>query len=143
MQTVKLPYEFLARWDVQGVLAGAHVQYRYVIRDGEHIVADSVGPAEPVPPTIDGAFPLAAVVGNDQHQFLAALAARDATILEQASTIGALEAEVFAREADVAARDDEIIRLNSEHQAVIRQLLEEHQAEISRVNAPVGAEASS
>ncbi len=33
MQTTSHPYELLIRWDRDGALAGAHVQWRHVMRD--------------------------------------------------------------------------------------------------------------
>lgn len=48
METVKRPYEFLARWDQDGRLIGAHVQWRYIIKDGDQVIGESVANAEPV-----------------------------------------------------------------------------------------------
>lgn len=72
IETTKQPYEFLARWDKGGKLVGAHVQWRYVIRDGDKIIGESVTGAKAV--TLkDGTpgFPLADIL-SDMH--IAALA---------------------------------------------------------------------
>lgn len=61
MITEKVPYELLVRWDETGRLAGAHIQFRYVTRDGgidgstgggpdggAAVLGEFLGPAEPV-----------------------------------------------------------------------------------------------
>lgn len=69
MQTTKHPYELLIRWDQNGALAGAHVQYRYVINrdDGERI-GETLGKAEPL---ALGDFPLTDVLSQAQADALA------------------------------------------------------------------------
>ncbi|NYZ17828.1 hypothetical protein HL658_35245 [Azospirillum sp. RWY-5-1] len=75
MQTKKLPYEFLARWDQDGRLAGAHAQFRYVtLADDGSVIGEFTGPAEPVAAAGDAGFPLADILGELQ---IAALAERD------------------------------------------------------------------
>ncbi|PWC40465.1 hypothetical protein [Azospirillum sp. TSO35-2] len=67
MQTMKLPYEFLVRWDQQGNLAGAHAQFRYVTTDeAGTVIGEFVGPAEPVVVAGANGFPLAAVLTQEQ-----------------------------------------------------------------------------
>jgi hypothetical protein len=68
MHTTKRPYELLIRWDQQGQLAGAHVQYRYVIQDDGQVVGESVGKAEPLSL---GEFPLADLLNEAQQAALA------------------------------------------------------------------------
>lgn len=65
--TTKQPYELLIRWNQDGQLAGAHVQYRYVIKEGEQIVSESVGLAESL---ALGGFPLADVLNTAQEAAL-------------------------------------------------------------------------
>lgn len=75
MQTKKLPYEFLARWDQDGRLAGAHAQFRYVTLAGDgSVVGEFTGPAEPVAVAGNAGFPLADILDGLQ---IAALAERD------------------------------------------------------------------
>lgn len=62
METSKHPYEFLVRWDQQGMLSGAHVIWRYVMRDGDVIVTESLSLAEPVAVGLSGGFPLADIL---------------------------------------------------------------------------------
>lgn len=69
METTKVPYELLVRFDQSGKLQGAQVQYRYIIRDGEKIVGESVGNAEPL--SLDKGFPLQDVLTNAQADALA------------------------------------------------------------------------
>ncbi|KAA0593711.1 hypothetical protein J2848_006741 [Azospirillum lipoferum] len=67
MRTTKLPYEFLVRWDQQGNLAGAHVQFRFVTTDESGtVIGEFVGPAEPVAAAGANGFPLAAVLTQEQ-----------------------------------------------------------------------------
>lgn len=63
MQTTKQPYELLIRWDQEGALSGAHVQHRYIIRDGDKVISESLSDAEPL--ALDG-FPLGDVLGEAQ-----------------------------------------------------------------------------
>jgi hypothetical protein len=70
MQTEKHPYELLIRWNQQGEIAGAHVAYRYVIKDDAGAVMTEVpGQAEPL--ALDG-FPLAELLTQAQAGALAA-----------------------------------------------------------------------
>lgn len=80
MQTTKHPYEFLARWDRDGGLAGAHVQFRYVTQaeDGT-LLGEFVGAAEPVDVGAADGFPLADILSP---LATSALAGRDAALAE-------------------------------------------------------------
>ncbi|CAO3372906.1 hypothetical protein [Azospirillum argentinense] len=78
MQTTKHPYELLVRWDQNGALAGAHVQYRYVIRDGAAVIGESVGGAEPLTLDTASGFPLGDLLAQTQADALTAKAAADA-----------------------------------------------------------------
>ncbi len=69
MQTKKQPYELLVRWDQAGKLAGAHIQYRYVITDGHTVIGESVGAAEPI--TEDSEFKLTDAMAQVQADALA------------------------------------------------------------------------
>lgn len=70
MITEKVPYELLVRWDETGRLAGAHIQFRYVTRDGSidsstdggaAVLGEFLGPAEPVVMTEEEAALVAAL----------------------------------------------------------------------------------
>lgn len=74
MITEKVPYELLVRWDETGRLAGAHIQFRYVTRDGSTdgspdgnpdgggaVLGEFLGPAEPVVLTAEEAVLVAAL----------------------------------------------------------------------------------
>lgn len=48
IETVKKPYEFLVRWDQDGKLVAAHVQWLYVSREDGVVVSAKESQAEPV-----------------------------------------------------------------------------------------------
>lgn len=58
MQTTRQPYEFLVRWDQQGVLCGAHAIWRLIITDNGQMIGESLSPAEPVSVAAADGFPL-------------------------------------------------------------------------------------
>lgn len=90
MQTTKHPYEFLVRWDRDGRLAGAHVQFRYVTVDDGAVVGEFVGAAEPVGLAGASGFPLADILPAIQA---AAIAALESVTAER----DALAAQIAAR----------------------------------------------
>ena len=75
MQTNRLPYEFLVRWDHTGRLSGAHAQFRYVTTapDGA-VIAEAVGAAEPVAVAGAEGFPLADILSEAHAAALTSLA---------------------------------------------------------------------
>lgn len=75
MQTTKQPYELLVRWDSEGRLAGAHVQWRYITKDGDTIVAEAVTGAESVAIGAQAGFPLSDILTPAQTQMLASIPA--------------------------------------------------------------------
>lgn len=74
MQTTKTPYELLVRWDQSGALQGAHVQYRFVIRDGEDVIGETPGPAVPLTLEAADGFPLGDLLSQVQIDALTAMA---------------------------------------------------------------------
>lgn len=58
LQTTKVPYEVLFRFDEAGALAGSHVLWRVVTREDGAVVAEAVLPAEPVAVGSQTGFPL-------------------------------------------------------------------------------------
>ncbi|TWA90687.1 hypothetical protein FBY14_104191 [Azospirillum brasilense] len=101
MQTFKLPYELLARWDRSGRLGGVHVQHRYVTRDDTGTpIAEAV--AAPVALTLDTAagHPLGDLLSQLQVDALSAKAAAEA---ERDAALAARDAAEAAR---AAAEDD-------------------------------------
>lgn len=96
MQTEKKPYELLIRWDQSGVLAGAHVQHRYVTTDDGAVVGEFVGAAEPLTLDTAAGFPLGDLLAQAQADALTAKAtaeaARDAALARAAE----LEAQISA-----------------------------------------------
>lgn len=76
MATVEThPYEFLVRWDANGKLQGAHVQWRHVIKDDAGaIVGESLSNAEPVG---ENGFPLDNILSQTQIDALARIGELD------------------------------------------------------------------
>ena len=61
MQTLKIPYEVLIRFGDDGEVRGSHVIWQYIVKDGDKIVANTIGSAEPAGE--DGSdFPLSKAV---------------------------------------------------------------------------------
>lgn len=71
MQTLKQPYELLVRWERDGKLAGAHVQWRYVTQVDDQVVAEAISAAEPVAVAGQAGFPLCDVLSALQIESLA------------------------------------------------------------------------
>lgn len=82
METTKQPYEFLVRWDQDGNLQGAHIQYRYVVRgDDGAVITETLGPAEPVAAgAFNKGFPLKDVIGKAAADALATVNAQGAAL---------------------------------------------------------------
>lgn len=74
-EILKQPYELLVRWDADGRISGAHVQWRHLLLEAGRTVGESLSPAEPVAAGLAGGFPLADILTPVQ---LAALAAAPA-----------------------------------------------------------------
>lgn len=122
MQTDKQPYELLVRWGVDGKISGAHVQWRYIVRDGDVIVTESVSKAEPVDIDNTPGYPLDDII--------------DKTLQDALATVNALTAE-RDKAASVAAEATEA--LQNAH-AMIGEMAAQHAialAEAARAN-PVG-----
>lgn len=114
MQTDKLRYEVLIRYDHEGTPSAAHQQYRYVTRDGGAVVGEFLGQAEPLALGFDlsgvmeeaqAAAVIAAVQARAERD--AAIAERDAAISARdmtAASCAALSADlaVCQQERDVA-----------------------------------------
>lgn len=59
MQTTRLPYELLFRWNADGTLSGAHVQWRLVIYDDTGaVIGETVTPPVPLSDPAAAGFPL-------------------------------------------------------------------------------------
>ncbi|MGY0794331.1 hypothetical protein ACW7BJ_33705 [Azospirillum argentinense] len=93
MQTTKTPYELLVRWDQSGALQGAHVQYRYVIRDGDDVIGETIGQALPLTLGVADGFPLGDLLSQVQIDALtAAVAERDTALARVAELEAILDA---------------------------------------------------
>ena len=92
MQTRQIPYEFMVRWDRDGRLAGAHVQFRYVTAtDAGAFVGEFVGAAEPVAAAGASGFPLHDILPEVQAAALATLEAVTAERDALAARLAAVE----------------------------------------------------
>lgn len=129
METTKHPYEMLVRWDPSGKLTGAQMQYRYVIRDGEKIIGESVGNAEPL--SLDKGFPLQDVLTTAQADALATAenAKREAE-KARADLAHALSVAETARQ-DAAEARSEMKRMAAAHAAALAAA----ETEIKRLKA--------
>ncbi|CAO3358581.1 hypothetical protein [Azospirillum palustre] len=97
MQTNKLPYELLIRYDLTGWPSGAHVQHRYVIREDDGtVIGDTVGGAEPLTLETAAGFPLGDLLTQVQADALTAKAAADADRDAALVRVADLEAQVAA-----------------------------------------------
>lgn len=114
MQTIKLPYEMLARWDQKGILRGAHIQWRYVTRDGDKVVSEAVSAAEPVAVADHaGGFPLADLMNEMQVAALVAVDEADAGRASANTARAAAEDALRSVKAELASARAEIAALQS------------------------------
>ena len=104
MQTLKQPYEFLARWDQSGRLSGAHVQWRYVISEGEAVVGESLSAAEPV--TAGSLYPLSDLLNQLQAD---AVVDANQSRLELEETRQQFQADLAAKEDQWAAEKRDLL----------------------------------
>jgi len=66
MQIISHPYELLIRWNPDGVLAGAHVQWRHVTRDDSGTpIGETLSPPVPLAKGIADGFPADALLTPD------------------------------------------------------------------------------
>lgn len=108
---VRRPYEFLVRWNKDGVMSGAHVAFRNVIlRDGV-VINDQNEP--PMPVTVGGmnGFPLADLLNETQSAAITraevAEVERDAALAEAEATAKQLAEATTA----LAERDESLASL--------------------------------
>lgn len=97
MNTEKIPYELLFRWDEDGNLAGAHVGWRYVTKDNGRKIGETTS-VEPV--SLDTGFPLTSVVGDLAASIATKLAATEAKLAEREAELSALQ----SKHADIGNR---------------------------------------
>lgn len=93
----KHPYEFLVRWDQDGKLVGAHIQYRYVTRAGVDVIGEFLGPAISV--TLkgeDGAFPLSEILSDIERGALAKVTKVEQEKAEMLDEIVKLQNNLYA-----------------------------------------------
>ncbi|WP_430259768.1 hypothetical protein [Neorhizobium sp. IRS_2294] len=124
LKDVKIPYEILIRFGLDGLPAGAHCQYlRRVTLDGE-VLKEEIGQAEPL--DIAG-FPTSDIMSNTTRDALARV-----TSLES-------EKAVLVKELETAG--DRVAELTAEKEALALQL-RELQAQIAGLNDRAAAAAT-
>ena len=119
------PYEFLARWDATGKLAGAHVGFLERITDGAEVLSEKALPVQPVG---DNGFPLADIMSTVQADALAAVEAA------KAETKAAEDAQKAAEDAKATA-DAELVALK-QTLATVAGERDAARAELEAVKAP-------
>lgn len=85
MQADKHPYELLVRWDQDGKISGAHVRWRYVVKDdgtGE-TVGETLTEAEPVAVASGKGFPLQDILSQVHSDALIELSKAQAQLAER------------------------------------------------------------
>jgi len=99
MQTEKRPYELLIRWDKDGTLAGAHVQWRYVIKEDDGtVIGESVTGSEAIEAAGRKGFPLHDILSQVQADALVECGKAQARVAELESQKSALESRMAAFE---------------------------------------------
>lgn len=111
MNTTKKPYELLIRWDQEGKLAGAHVQYRFVITDGDAVVAESVGQAEPL--SLAG-FPLSEVLSTAQADALAECESLRTSLAASQLALAETQKILSAAQFDLSTAHDALMKISAE-----------------------------
>lgn len=111
---MKVPYEFLARWNAQGVLTGAHVIFQNVFTEGGVTHVGGMDPAMPVSVGAKQGYPLADVL---KSLHVSALSKCDALEAEKAT-------------------------MREEHAAELERARERHETEVKELNEAVSREAA-
>lgn len=123
---MKVPYEFLARWNASGVLTGAHVIFQNVFTEGDVTHVGSMDAAMPVALGAEAGFPLNDILGSVQAGALAQceqMASDHAAALQRlqadhAAALQALNAEkatlIEQHTAAMAEKDAQLAALQQE-----------------------------
>jgi len=116
IETTQQPYEFLVRWNLGGTINGAHVQWRYVMTDGDgNVVGESLSSAQPVALSEDqDGYPLSDILTTVQQTALA-----DVDVLR--SELSAMTAE---RDAAIRDRDQKTTTLTERVQSLMGENME-------------------
>jgi hypothetical protein len=126
MNTNQRPYELLIRWNQKGQLAGAHVQYRYVIEDESGSVIGDV-PGSAMPLTI-GEFPLSDLLNQAQADALA--------------KVEALKQESIEREREHQAQIESLTKEYADALEALRQAIAANPAVKITVDLPSTSDAA-
>lgn len=146
MKQTKQPYELLVRWNTQGQVSGAHVQYSTVITDDNGaVVADTPGDAEPL---ALGSFPLTDVLNDTQASVLAdntrlraeADAARQAHEAAMAALNDARGQEAAALRTELATTKDALDLANRANEALNTSLSDSNDKLTKAIDATKAAE---
>jgi hypothetical protein len=114
------PYEFLVRWNSEGVLQGAHVIFQEQLTDSLGNTTPVIHPAQPVAIGEAQGFPLEDVLGEVNAAAL--------------KTIDELkQSHQDETEANTAAHNAAIQQLQDAHQTELLVLKQEHEASLSQL----------
>jgi hypothetical protein len=131
MTAIKIPYQTLIQHDDNGVVRGAHHQFREVIQDATGVrLAERLLPA--IPFGSDPDFPASTLLGQATEDALAwaevsaaavaaAEQARDEAVAERDAAVALLEAAVSEKAAAAAAAEESIAQLQSQISALTAQ----------------------
>jgi len=108
----KTPYEFLVRWDKDGIISGAHVGFRTITKKDDVVIADTVEAVMPVALGLQAGFPLAEILAlvesgmaDQGAAFLAKVAASELLKAEsEAATTALTEANTRLKAAQDEAK---------------------------------------
>lgn len=132
LKDVKIPYEILIRFGLDGLPVGAHCQYlRRVVLDGE-VLKEDVGPAEPI--DLEG-FPTSAVMTDALRDALAQIAVLSARANELADQVSAASGAVETANERIALLERENEALIAEGAGLRAELSEPHDANVSMLQA--------
>jgi len=116
----KTPYEFLVRWDKDGVISGAHVGFRIITKKDGAVIADTVEAVQPVAIGVQSGFPLAEMLAlvesgiTDQGAaFLAKVAESEAAKAASESAKSNAEAAIVEANAATTALTEANTRLKA------------------------------
>lgn len=117
LEKTQQPYEFLARWDEQGKLSGAHVKFRTIVTDDGSVLSRVDGDALPVDIGVGQGFPLTDIL-SQLHIDAVAQAATAAAQAEEAKAASAASAQQAANmkakaDAAVTALDSALTALTA------------------------------
>lgn len=113
MQVEKKPYEMLVRWDADGKLHGAHVQWSNVVTNDDG--TKQVYPLDAEPLSLDGnGFPIADVLKEAE-------AAALASCMDLRAALANVESERDESRNELADTAEKLVRVSNERDLLARK----------------------